>query len=235
MKDATNQVIALGGGGFSSDTDDSALDRYILEQAPVSNPAVCFVPTASGDSEIYIRAFYAAYSQLDCRSSHLMFFDRTPDLRSVILAQDVIYVGGGNTKSMLGVWREWGLADLLEEAWMAGVVMAGVSAGAICWFEQGLTDSHAEELAVLDCMGFVAGSCSPHYDGEVDRRPSYHRFLSEGRVNAGYAMDDGAALHVIHGEFHAAISSRPKAGVYRVRSVNGRVVEEPLETRLISE
>ena len=221
-------------GRFSASADVIGLDFGTANPVQaVSNPAVCFVPTASGDSAGYIQAFYAAYSQLDCRPSHLMLFDRTPDLRSLIQAQDVIYVGGGNTKSMLALWREWGLTELLEKAWRDGVVMAGVSAGAICWFEQGLTDSYAEELAVLDCLGFVPGSCSPHYDGEVDRRPSYHRVLKKGAAKTGYAMDDGVALHLIDGDIHAAVSSRPNARAYRVAAVDGRVVEEPLETRYL--
>ena len=175
-------------------------------------------------------------SQLNCRSSHLMFFDRTPDLRSVILAQDVIYVGGGNTKSMLAVWREWGLAELLEEAWRDGVVMAGVSAGAICWFEQGLADSFAGELAVLDCLGFAAGSCSSHYDGEADRRPSYHRFMSEGRSQRGL-RDRRRSRPAFdrRGVPCCTVSSRPNAGAYRVQSVNGRVAEEPLARCLVWE
>jgi dipeptidase E len=121
--------------------DNLTLDRYILAQARVPEPAVAFVPTASGDADASIVRFYTAFSGLPCRPSHLALFRRTPDLRSYLLAQDVIYVGGGNTKSMLAVWREWGLLELLREAWASGIVLAGISAGAICWFEQGVTDS----------------------------------------------------------------------------------------------
>src|ERR1700719_4353817 len=129
------QIIALGGGGFSTEPGNLALDAYILSQARRPNPSVCFLGTASGDAASYVVRFYEAFSRLDCRPMHSAFFDRTPDLRERLLTQDVIYVGGGNTKSMLAVWREWNLPAILREAWEAGIVLTGSSAGAICWFE----------------------------------------------------------------------------------------------------
>src|SRR6476659_5432976 len=141
MPDKPRQIIAMGGGGFSMEPENLTLDRYVLAQAGLAEPRVSFLPTASGDVDSYAASFYTAFARLPCQPSHLMFFRRTPDLREHVLSQDVIYVGGGNTKSMLGVWREWGLPEILREAWEAGVVLAGVSAGCICWFEQGLTDS----------------------------------------------------------------------------------------------
>ena len=140
-----------------------------------------FVPTASGEPDHYVASFYAAFLKLGCRPSVLTFFKRTPDLRSFLLDQDVIYVGGGNTKSLLALWRDWGVAEILREAWQSGIVLTGVSAGAICWFEQGLTDSFSDGLRPLDCLGFLPGSCCPHYDGEAQRRPSYHRLLAAGK------------------------------------------------------
>src|SRR5204863_9132516 len=120
----------------------------------------------------------------------LSLFDRTPDLAPLLLNQDLIYVGGGNTKSMLAVWKDWGLDVILKQAWKAGIVLAGTSAGAICWFQQGITDSFAGELRVLDCLGFIEGSCCPHYNGEAERRPSFHRMLQESRIRGGYALED---------------------------------------------
>jgi dipeptidase E len=222
------QIIALGGGGFATEPENLALDRYILAQARVPEPAVAFLPTASGDADSAVVRFYSAYLRLSCRPSHLAFFRRTLDLRSYLLAQQVIYVGGGNTKSMLAVWREWGLPALLREAWESGIVLAGISAGAICWFEQGVTDSFADQLRALDCLGFLPGSCCPHYDGEAERRPSYHRLLRNGDIAPGFAIDDGVALHFLDDKLHRVVASRHGATAYRVRATNGTVQEEPL-------
>src|SRR6516225_3725051 len=126
------QIIALG-GGFSMEPDNPVLDLYVLRQARTARPAVTFLGTASGDADSYLVRFYQAFSGYDCRPSHLPLFRRTPKLRDHLLHQDIIYVGGGNTKSLLGIWREWGLPALLREAWQEGIVLAGISAGAICW------------------------------------------------------------------------------------------------------
>jgi dipeptidase E len=227
------QIIAMGGGGFTMEPENFALDRYILKQAEVSNPKVCFVPTATGDAARYTATFYRAYRQLNCVPAHLPFFERTPDLRSTALSQDVIYVGGGNTKSMLAVWREWGFDIVLREAWENGVVLAGISAGAICWFEQGITDSFAGELKPMDCLGFLKGSCCPHYDGELDRRPSFHRLLKEHRIGSGYALDDCAAIHFIGTTLHKAVISRHGANAYRMALRNGEIAEEPIESEFL--
>jgi dipeptidase E len=228
VPDIRRQIIALGGGGFGVDLTNLALDRYILAQARVSEPAVAFVPTASGESDNYIVRFYTAYLGLPCRPSHLAFFRRTPDLRSYLLAQDVIYVGGGNTKSMLAVWRDWGVPELLREAWEAGIVLAGISAGAICWFEQGITDSLADQLTGIDCLGFLPGSCCPHYSGEPDRRPAFHRLLRNGGITPGFAIEDGAGIHFTDDQVHRVVSSRKGASAYRVRLVGAEVREEPM-------
>jgi dipeptidase E len=233
MSARPRQIIPIGGGGFGSGPDNPALDLFILEQAGVLSPRVCFIPTATGDDSGYLQSFHEAFSRYDCQRSHLLFFDRTPDLRSVVLNQDVIFVGGGNTRSMLAVWRDWGLVELLREAWQSGTVLAGVSAGAICWFEQGLTDSYSDRLEVLDCLGFLKGSCSPHYDGELERRPSYHRFMKAGTVVPGIALDDGAAAHFVEGELSGVVTSRPNARAYRVVPAGGGVQEIPMDVRYL--
>ncbi|NIU60173.1 MAG: type 1 glutamine amidotransferase-like domain-containing protein [Phycisphaerae bacterium] len=234
MTKVQRQIIALGGGGFSMEPENPALDLYILEQARTPRPAVCFLSTASGDADRYIVNFYTAFSQFDCHPSHLGLFQRTPDLRSFLLAQDVIYVGGGNTKSMLAVWREWGLPEVLQEAWEAGIVLAGLSAGAICWFEQGITDSVAGKLTVLNCLGFLSGSCCPHYDGESERRPAFHEFLLRGEISPGYALDDGAAVHFRGETLYNVVASRAEARAYRLQAVEGSVVEEPLPVNYVN-
>jgi len=227
------EVIAIGGAAFSAEPRNLALDRYVLDQSKKPRPKVLMIPTATGDNTEYIAKFYAAYSALDARPAHLPFFHRTPDLRSLVLTQDVIFVGGGNTRSMLAVWKEWGLPEILREASAAGVVMAGVSAGAICWFEQGVTDSWADRLRPLPCLGWLSGSCCPHYDGEVERRPAYHTLLGEGQIKPGYAIEDGVAAHFKNGELAAVVSKREGARAYRVSLSDGRVQEKPLETLLL--
>jgi len=137
----TKQIIAIGGGGFGRDPGKGIIENYILEQAEVKKPNICFIPTATGDNEEYKKNYYSTFSKLDSNPTHLDFFKRTPDLEKLIEDQDVIFVGGGNTKSMLAVWKDWGLDIYLKEAYERGIVMSGVSAGAMCWFEKGITDS----------------------------------------------------------------------------------------------
>ena len=233
MESRPRQIIAIGGGGFSSEPYNPALDSYLLRQTHADNPKVCFIPTASGDALQYIAHFYRAYRKLTCEPSHLSFFDRTPDLRSVVLEQDLIYVGGGNTKSMLAVWKDWGLDMILRQAWESGIVLAGISAGAICWFEDGLTDSFKDELKVIPCLGFLKGSCCPHFDGEAERRPSFFKLLQEGRILPGYAIDDGAAIHFVGDEITRVVSARPNARAYRMRLENGSTQQEPLQTEFL--
>lgn len=227
------QIIAIGGSGLLTDAQTLALERYVLSQARTTKPAVCFIPTANGDADASLVRFYTIFTQLPCRPSHLLFFRRTPaDLRAALLGQDVIYVGGGNTRSMLAVWREWGLVDLLREAWHAGIVLAGRSAGAICWFEQGVTDSVADQLLPLACLGFLSGSCCPHYDGEAERRPSYHRLLLDRSIIPGIAIDDGVGVHFRGTAPYRVVTPREKAAAYQVRLADGTVQEDPLSVPL---
>jgi len=228
VADKQRQIIAIGGGGFYRDSENLALEKYVAQQTGVESPRVAFVPTASGEPDHYLSSFYAAFLKLGCRPSVLTFFKRTPELRSFLLNQDVIYVGVGNTKTLLAVWRDWGVTEILREAWESGVVLTGVSAGAICWFEQGLTDSFSNELRPLDCLGFLPGSCCPHYDGEPQRRPSYHRLLASGEINAGVAIEDWSGVHFIGSEFHRVIASKRGARAYSMRAVYGSVQEVPL-------
>ncbi len=210
--------------------DNLALDRYILKQARKTHPNVCFVPTASGDSEQFQLKFYQAFSELDCRPSILSLFKPpSADLESFVLDKDVIYVGGGNTRGMLALWREWGLDTILRKACAEGVVMAGISAGGNCWFEQCTTDSVPGDLRMLPCLGFLAGSFSPHYDGEEQRRPTLHRLLKEGKILPGYAAENSAAVHFVDEQLARAVCSIPTAKVYRAERTGGEVVETALE------
>jgi dipeptidase E len=229
-----SDIIAIGGAAFSAEPRNLALDRYILERSGKPRPRVLLIPTAKGDNSEYVAKFYAAYAALDARPSHLPFFERTPGLRELVLSQDVIFIGGGNTRSMLAVWREWGLPNLLKEAAGAGAVLGGVSAGAICWFDHGVTDSWAGELRPLECMGWLRGSCCPHYDGEVERRPAYHNLLLKGEIEPGYAIEDGVAVHFRNGSRERVVTKKPGAKAYHVSVEGGHVREEAIEAVLLA-
>jgi dipeptidase E len=222
-------VVALGGGGFSEGPKNFALDEYILSLTRKSKPRVCFLPTASGDSPVYIRRFYSAFEKLGARASHLSLFQPTPQPASKVLAaQDVIYVGGGNTRNMLLLWKEWGVDRLLRQANARGTILAGISAGAICWFEQGLTDSNPGGYTPLDALGWLKGSCCPHFDSEPRRRPVFRSLIRLGTLAAGYAVDDGVALHFVNGALTNVVSSRPKAEARFIQRLRGRLNERTL-------
>ena len=192
----SRNIIAIGGGGFGANPGQGIIEEYILKQTKKKNPKICFIPTATGDNEAYKVNYYSTFTNLDCYPSHLDFFKRTPDLNDLILNQDAIFVGGGNTKSMLAVWREWGLDKILKKAYLNGTVMSGVSAGAICWFQNGITDSWASNLKMMPCLNFIKGTCCPHYDEEPERKPAVKNFLLRNKVKNVYAVDGGAALHI---------------------------------------
>ena len=176
-------IVAIGGGGFGRITKEKKIERYILSLSNKDKPNICFIPTATGDNDAYKVNYYDVFTKFNCNPSHIDFFKRTMDLPSHISKQDIVFVGGGNTKSMLAVWRDWGLDNILQEAYNSGVVMSGVSAGAICWFEKGITDSWADDLAVMDCMSFVDGICCPHYDEEPERRPFVKKVLENNTID----------------------------------------------------
>lgn len=220
------QIIAFGGGGFSMEPDNPTIDQYIIQQTGKNHPKVCFLPTASGDPDSYILRFYQAFLKLDCQPSVFSVFrPPTADLSGFLLEKDVLYVGGGNTRAMLALWREFGLPEIFQQALRDGVILAGLSAGANCWFEACSTDALPGKPQVLSCLGFLRGSFCPHYDSEPERRPSFHEMIRSGQLMDGYAADDGAAFHFIDGEFHAAIKSRPQAQAYRVFRVGNGTSE----------
>jgi len=229
------QIIAMGGGGFSMEPENLALDSYILSATGAARPKVCFIGTASGDSQVYIDRFYTSMRTLPCEPSHLSLFKlEISDFRSFVLGQDAIYVGGGATRNLLVLWREWGLDTILREAWETGVVLAGISAGSICWFEHGLSDSVvANELRPLACLGFLPGSNCPHYDGEADRRPTYQHYIRSAELPPGYAAEDGAALHFVGRELARVVTSRPEATAYRLGLVDGEIKEVALPAELL--
>jgi aminopeptidase N len=227
------QIIAIGGGGFGRNPNHRKIEKYILELTGKEKPNVVFFPTASAENQAYIIQFYKCFTKMSCEPSHVTFFQRTPRLDSIINKADVIYVGGGNTKSMLAVWQEWKLDKLLLKAYNNGKILCGVSAGAICWFEQGITDSWASNLNVMDCLGFLPEMACPHYQEEKDRRPDVHKMLKQGKCGPGWAIDGGAAIHFKNGKYYKSIQFYSDSYVHYVSIKNGIVNEDKKEMYLI--
>jgi peptidase E len=222
---AERHIVGLGGGG---DTPEQTrlLHDYVLALTGKERPRLLYVPTAVGDRDEAIVGFYERFAGRG-ELSHLKTFPWPPaDLRELILSQDAISVSGGNTANMLATWRVHGIDDLMRQAWEAGVVLWGASAGMICWFEHGVTDSFGPQLAAMDCLGFLPGSACPHYDGEAQRRPRY-RELVDGGLAGGIAADDGVAVHYVGTEISEIVTCRPGTAAYRVT----REGEDRLETR----
>jgi dipeptidase E len=225
------QIIAMGGGGFLMD-DNPLLDDFILSRAKGRASRVCFLATASGDSDRMLVNFYTALGPR-CRASHLALFRREhADVAAYLLDHDVIYVGGGNTANMLAVWPLHGVDQALARAHDAGVVLCGLSAGGLCWFQSGVTDSFGQLAPLENALGLLPGSFCPHYDGDAQRRPSYRRLVGEGMA-AGFAADVGAALHFVDGALAEVVTSRPRACAYRVERRSDGVHEEPLPVRYL--
>ena len=226
-------IIAIGGGGFGRNPNHRKIEKYILELTGKEKPNVVFFPTASAENQAYIIQFYKCFTKMSCEPSHVTFFQRTPRLDSIINKADVIYVGGGNTKSMLAVWQEWKLDKLLLRAYNNGKILCGVSAGAICWFEQGITDSWASNLNVMDCLGFLPEMACPHYQEEKDRKPDVHKMLKQGKCGPGWAIDGGAAIHFKNGKYYKSIQFYSDSYVHYVSIKNGVVTEDKKEMYLI--
>jgi dipeptidase E len=232
----------MGGGGFTAGPDDPALDELVLRLTGVARPRVCLLPTAGGDSEHQIRRFYETYGDRLCEPSHISLFrlGRHPvPLREHLLAQDAIYVGGGSMVNLLAIWRAQGLDAILREAWQSGIVLAGLSAGSMCWFEWGVTTSSGR-AAPARGLAFVPGSNSVHHDSEAGRRSVYHEAVRTGEIPAGWAVDDGAAL-LLRGTAPAeVVSARAGARAYEVtpggerplpaRRIDGPPAREPAAT-----
>ncbi len=225
------QIVGLGGGG-DTEEQTARLDEYALSRTGKSRPRILYVPTALADSPYTAGEVVRFYERFRGRGelSHLLTFPWPPEnLRELVLEQDAIYVSGGNTANMLALWRVHGVDALLREAWERGVVLFGASAGMICWFEAGVTDSFGPQLEGLrDGLGLLRGSACPHYDGEDRRRPRYRELVRDG-FPSGVAADDGVALHFVGAELDEVVTVRPGAAAYRV-SPDG---EEAIEARLL--
>ena len=223
------QIIAIGGGGFGREIKDLKIEKYIVDQSANTNPSICFIPTATGDDTTYIENFYKTFDSLGCKTSHLDFFKRTIKLKEHIDDQDIIFVGGGNTKSMLAVWRDWGLDNILKNAYENGTIMSGVSAGAICWFEKGITDSWKDHQSILPCLSFVKGVCCPHYDEEPERIPYVKEILQEKKINKCIAIEGFCALHLINDEPRYSINFGKENKCYEVTHKNSKIIHNQIK------
>jgi len=221
-------IVAIGGGGFGRSLGSLEIEKYIISLVNKKRPKICFIPTASGDSSLYKLNFYRAFSKLDCITSHIDFFSRTENLEEKVLSQDIIYVGGGNTKSMLAVWKEWNLHIILQNAYEKGIVMSGVSAGAICWFDRGITDSFANKLNILDCLGIVNDIACPHFDEEKEREPYVFDVINREVIKSCICIEGNCALHIKNDSEYSSIDFGNGRKCYRVYKENNTLKKEIL-------
>lgn len=229
-------ILTLGGGGFSMSEDGSSLiDDYLLALCGKERPKVCFVGTASGDSDTYRERFFASFEGRAETSALVLFgqatYDYTPP--AVALEQDIIYVGGGSTANLLSLWRLHGVDRVLLDAAANGTILAGISAGMNCWYEASSTDSYGPLAPLPDGLGLLPGSACPHYFGEEGRAERFRGWIAGGDLPPGHAADDGVALLWRNGELVEAVSERPGGQAFRVTRDGRAAVESPLEVRYL--
>jgi dipeptidase E len=232
---AERQIFAMGGGGFTMEPNNPLLDDYVLSLARPNEPRILFLPTASGDTTAQINAFKARFAHRTCVHEHISLFrmhETTRPPREIVLEQDIVYVGGGSMRNLLAIWQAHGLDQLLVEAWQCGIVLAGLSAGAMCWFEGGVTRSSGPP-EVLAGLGLLEGSLTVHADGEPERLPVWLSAVRTGELHGGWALDDGVGLLFRGKQLERAVSSRPGAGAQRVDSIAGELVRHRLEPELL--
>ncbi|HEX7610783.1 MAG TPA: peptidase E [Solirubrobacteraceae bacterium] len=230
-------ILAMGGGGFTMEPANPLLDDFVLSLAKAAEPRILFLPTAAGDTTAQINAFKERFHERACVHEHLSLFrlrESTRTVREVVLQQDIIYAGGGSMRNMLAIWRAHGLDSLLVEAWRQGTVLAGLSAGAMCWFEAGVTRSSGPPEPIAG-LGLLEGSLTVHADGEPERLPVWLAAVRDGTLPGGWAVDDGVGLLFRGLRMERAVSSRPGAGAQRVDAIAGELVRHRLEPELLGD
>lgn len=234
---AVRRILALGGHDFTSRPPDRAICELLLRLAGergAERPRICILPTASGDTSEQIGRFYAAFGERSCEPSDLSLFRlgrRPMALRDHLLSQDLIYVGGGSLVNLLAVWEAHDIASILSLAWRRGIVLAGQSAGAMCWFEAGITKSSGKPLAAAG-LGLLSGSLCVHYNNEPERRAAYLEAVGDG-MPGGYGLDDYAGLLWEGKDSPSAVTARRGARAYRVCAREEGVAESPLPARFL--
>jgi len=229
----TNRKILIAGGGFNT-----AFLRYMAELTGKTRPKLLYLPTASADSPSGILTFYTNCATLNVEPSHQISFiastRQTRTWEEVLLSVDGIVCSGGNTLNQQVIWKAHGIDVILRQAWDRGIVLGGASAGSLCWFEEGTTDSRPKELSIVQCLGFLKGSHSPHYDAEPGRRPLYQKLIASGQMKPGYACDNDAGIYFEDNTVKRVVSTRAAAKVYYVSVEGGKVVEKVMEPERIS-
>jgi dipeptidase E len=224
--------ILIAGGGFGT-----PFIRYMAELTGQERPKLCYLPTASADRESGIIRWFESCAPLDVepsiQESFISSYSTNRSWEEIFLSVDGIVVSGGNTLNQQAIWRAQGIDEVLREAWNRGIVLGGASAGSLCWFEEGTTDSRPQEVTKVECLGFLRGSHSPHYDAEAVRRPTYHRMIASGELEPGYACDNDAGIHFVDNEVRRVVKTREDASVYHVTLEGGGVVETELPGELI--
>ena len=230
---AASRKILIAGGDYGE-----AFIRYMAALTGKNRPRICFLPTASADSPAGIVDFYQSCATLDVmpvvERSFIESFSHPKGWDEALLAMDGIVVSGGNTLNQQAIWRAQGIDVVLRQAWDQGIVLGGASAGSLCWFEEGTTDSRPKELTTVQCLGFLKGSHSPHYDREPARRPTYHKLIGSGAMKPGYACDNDAGIYFEDNEVKRVVSTREGAKVYYVSVAGGAVVEKVMEPERIA-
>ncbi len=229
---ATRKIL-IAGGGFNT-----VWIRYMAALTGKSRPRICYLPTANADSATGTITFFKNCAPLSVepfvQNSFIASTSQLQGWDEVFLSMDAIVVSGGNTLNQQAIWKAQGIDVVLRQAWERGIVLGGASAGSLCWFDEGTTDSRPKELTIVKCLGFIKGSHSPHYDAEAGRRPLYHKLIGEGAMQAGYACDNDAGIYFEETEVRRVVSARAGAKVYHVSATGGRVVERVLEPEMIS-
>jgi peptidase E len=225
--------ILIAGGGFNE-----PFIRYMAQLTGKPRPKLCYLPTASADSDSGIIAWYRSCAALNVTPSvQISFIASTSQNKSweeVFLSVDGIVCSGGNTLNQQAIWKAQGIDEVLRKAWDRGIVLGGASAGSLCWFEHGTTDSRPKELSKVDCLGFLKGSHSPHYDREPGRRPLYQKAIMSGEMKPGYACDNDAGIFFEDNTVKRVVATRKDAKVYYVSVVSGKINERVMEPELIS-
>jgi peptidase E len=230
---AATRKILIAGGGYGE-----AFIRYMASLTGKKRPRLCYLPTASADNPYGTISWFQSCSALDVQpfvqDSFIESLSQKQGWDEVFLSMDGIVVSGGNTLNQQAIWKAQGIDMVLREAWNRGIVLGGASAGSLCWFEEGTTDSRPKALSIVKCLGFLKGSHSPHYDREPGRRPLYQKLIGSGEMQPGYACDNDAGIYFEDNEVKRVVSTRPEAKVYYVSVVGGKVVEKTLEPERIS-
>ncbi len=225
--------ILIAGGGFNT-----AFIRYMAQLTGKPRPKLLYLPTASADSPTGIISWYKNCATLNVEPSHQVSFiastQQPRDWDEVLLSVDGIVCSGGNTLNQQVIWKAHGIDIILKQAWDQGIVLGGASAGSLCWFEEGTTDSRPKELSTVQCLGFLAGSHCPHYDAEPGRRPLYHKLIESGQMKPGYACDNDAGIYFEGTEVKRVVHTRAEARVYYVTAMNGKAVERRMPPDLIA-